>query len=101
MGGLGIRSQVEISPTAFIGGLDQALPQFTVAGGVCQQLAGDTGDGQGQVDKKWQPIVQSGCRTCRELFQAWTLLHREATQRAEYLGQELGGALRRVQVKAL
>ena len=28
-----------------------------------------------------------------ELFQAWTLLQREATQRAEYLGQELGGAL--------
>ena len=52
-----------------------------MAGGGCQQLAGVTGDGQ------------SGCRTCRELFQAWTLLQREATQRAEYLGQELGGAL--------
>ena len=40
-----------------------------------------------------QPILQSGCRICRELFQAWTLLQREATQRAEYLGQLLGGAL--------
>ena len=43
MGGVGIRSQVEINPTAFIGGLDQALLHFTVAGGVWQQLAGDTG----------------------------------------------------------
>ena len=48
MGGVGIRSQVEINPTAFIGGLEQALPHFIVAGGVCQQLAGVTGDGQGE-----------------------------------------------------
>ena len=48
MGGVGIRSQGEINPTAFIGGLEQALPHFIVAGGVCQQLAGVTGDGQGQ-----------------------------------------------------
>ena len=44
MGGVGIRSQVEINPTAFVGGLEQALPPFILAGGVCQQLAGVTGD---------------------------------------------------------
>ena len=38
MWGLGIRSQVEINPTAFRGGLEQVLPHFIVAGGVCQQL---------------------------------------------------------------
>ena len=93
MGGLGIRSQVGISPAAFIGGLEQALPHFTGAGGVCQQLVGVIGDGQGQVDRRWQPLLQSGCRTGRELLNAWSLLQREATESAEYLGLELSGVL--------
>ena len=29
MGGLGLRNQIELSPAAFIGGLEQALPHFT------------------------------------------------------------------------
>lgn len=41
---LWIRSQVEISPTAFIGVVrEQALHHFTLVGGVCQQLAGQDG----------------------------------------------------------
>ena len=51
-GGLGLRKQVELSPAAYIGGLEQALPHFTGEGGVCQQLKGVLGDGQGQVDKR-------------------------------------------------
>ena len=88
-----MRKQVELSPAAYIGGLEQALPHFTGEGGVCQQLTGVLGDGQGQVDKRWQPLLQSGCRTGRELTQAWGVLQEEARQCAHYLDQELGGAL--------
>ena len=93
MGGLGLRNQVELSPAAYIGGLEQALPHFTGEGGVCQQLTGVLGDGQGQVDKRWRPLLQSGCRTGRELTQAWGVLQGEARQCAEYLEQDLAGAL--------
>ena len=51
------------------------------------------GDGQGQVDRRWQPLLQSACRTGREFSQAWAVLQREATQCAEYLGQDLVGTL--------
>ena len=60
MGGFGVRSQVELSPAAFVGGLEQAIPHFVGAEGVCQQLV---------------------------------YLQRDATQCAEYLGQDLGGPL--------
>ena len=43
-GGFGLRSNLETSPAAFIGGLEQALPHFTGERGVCQQLAGVLGD---------------------------------------------------------
>ena len=93
MGGLGLRSQVELSPAAFIGGIEQALPHFVGSNGICQQLAGVLGGGQEQADRRWFPLLQSGCRTGVELSQAWSLLQREATQCAEYLGQELVGPL--------
>ena len=93
MGGFGVRSQVELSPAAFVGGLEQAIPHFVGAEGVCQQLVGVIGEGQGQVDRRWQSLLDSGCRTGRELTQAWFYLQREATQCAEYLGQDLGGPL--------
>ena len=53
MGGLGLINQVELSPAAFIGGIEQALPNFTGDVGVCEQLAGVIGDGQSQVDRRW------------------------------------------------
>ena len=93
MGGLGIRSQLELSPAAFIGGLEQALPHFTGPGGVCQQLVGVVGDGQGQVSNRWQPLLNLGCRTGSELAHALALLQREATECAGYLAQDIVGAL--------
>ena len=93
MGGLGLRNQVELSAAAYIGGLEQALPHFTSEGGVCQQLEGVLGDGQGQENIRWRQLLQSGCRTGREFSEAWAVLQHEARQCTEYLGQELGGAL--------
>ena len=88
-----MRSKVEVSPAAFIGGLEQALPHFTVEGGVCPQLVGVLGEWVGQEDRRWQHLLQSGCRTGRELSVAWGILQSEARQCTAYLGQELDGHL--------
>ena len=87
MGGLGLRSQVELSPAAFIGGLEQSLPHFSDS--ICPQLTEVVGDGDGQENLRWQTLLRSGCRTGRELEQSWHVLQREAQQCAQYLGQEL------------
>ena len=80
MGGVGIRSQAEINPTAFIGGLEQALPHFIVAGGVCQQLAGQDGL------NLYEVAVNTTVRL-QDRQGAFSSL-----DPAEYLGQEQGGA---------
>ena len=61
MGGLGIRSNVETSHAAFIGGLEQALPHFVGQGGICMQLNNVIGDMEGEC--RWKLLLQSGCRT--------------------------------------
>ena len=89
MGGLGIRSNVETSPAAFIGGLEQALPHFVGENGVCQQLTTLIGQANGHTGARWQPLIQSGCRTGKELLNAWNILQTEATQCSTFLCQEL------------
>ena len=93
MGGLGLRSQVELSHAASIGGLEQALSHFTGKGGVCKQLVGVLGEWDGQEDRRWQPLLESDCRTGKELALAWAVLQNEAKQCAEYLGQKLESPL--------
>ena len=88
-----MRSKVETSPAAFIGGLEQSLPHFTGDGGVCPQLVEVLGDWTGQEDKRWQQLLLSGCRTGRELSVSWGILQREARQCSTYLGQDLEGHL--------
>ena len=62
-GGFGLRSNVETSPAAYIGGLEQSLPHFTGEGGVCPQLGRVLGDWSSQGERRWQHLLQSGCRT--------------------------------------
>ena len=93
MGGFGLRSKVETSPAAFIGGLEQALPHFTGEGGLCQLLQPVLGDWTGQVDKRWQQLLQSGCRTAKEFSASWVVLQEEARECSVFLGQELDGHL--------
>ena len=38
LGGMGLRSVVETSLAAYVGGVEQALPHFVGEGGICQQL---------------------------------------------------------------
>ena len=91
MGGMGLISQADLSPIAFIGGLEQALPYFGGESGVCPPLQ-HLGAG-GQQEERWSPLLQSGCRTGRELARAWEVIQGEATEACQYLGKELEGRL--------
>ena len=90
-GGLGIRSQVESSPAAWVGGLEQALPNFGGQRGFCAALAG-LGGGESE-QNRWSNLLQSGLRTGRELAMAWDTLSSRARSMAEFLGEELASPL--------
>lgn len=95
MGGLGLASMVELSPAAFIGGLQQSLPHF-IGQNLCPQLKKSIGGPSGELQPKesmWLPLLQSNCRTGRELAAAWTMLQSTGQQACEYLGRDLQGAL--------
>ena len=88
LGGLGLTSQEELAPIAFLASLLQALPFFGGDKGVCPTLASMSGK---PGDQQWAPLLASGCRTGRELLAAWQSLQREATEAAEFLGKEVEG----------
>ena len=85
-GGMGMASQAELIPAAFIGSLEQALPFFGGEGGVCPTLAHLVGE-EGEV--RYQPLVASTSRTGRELNTCWVGMVREAEESLTYLGREL------------
>ena len=90
LGGLGIRSLVETSTPAFLGGLEQALP-FMVAGEHCEQplapsLQEVIGDMSGQ--GRWATLLAAGSRTGAEFRISWTSMAEEARNIWEYLGEE-------------
>ena len=91
MGGLGIRSCVETSGPAYVGGLEQALPHMTGVGGICQSLEEVVGECEGA--DRWQALLDSDCRTGRELAEVWTSLREQASQCAAYLSEEIRGPL--------
>ena len=89
MGGLGIRSNIETSPVAFIGGLEQSLPHLVGSNGVCKNLTSLIGNMKSGADSRWDQLIKSGCRTGNELLQSWKVLQTEAIQCSTYLCQEL------------
>ena len=91
-GGLGLRSQLDLSPAAWVGALEQALPFFSGEKGVCPPLAELSGSEEEDLHR-WRPLLESGLRTGEELGQAWATLKLRAQQMADYLGEELDGAL--------
>ena len=90
LGGLGLRGQVDLSPVAFIGALEQTVAGFQGEQGVCPQLAHLVG---ADVANRWQPLLDSGCRTGRELARAWDILQKEDRECSDYLGQEAVGVM--------
>ena len=98
MGGLGIRNQEQLRYAAFVGAVEQCVPQIGVSTGLCpglaQQFGGDECFGRGMpADTRWEVMISSGCRLGQEFREAWEVLKREASQCAEWLDEELDGAL--------
>ena len=57
-GGLGLRSLVETSPAAFVGGVEMAIPHFTGDEGICLLLEDQVGRIQGM--DRWQAFLMAG-----------------------------------------
>ena len=91
-GGLGLRSQVQLSPAAWIGGLEQALPYFGGEKGVCPAL-GELGGADKDSLDRWQPLLESGLPTGKELQAAWDSMAKQARQMSEFLEEEFSGPL--------
>ena len=86
-GGLGVRSLIETSPAAFIGGVEMSLPHFTGVGGICPSLEGVVGLVEG--GSRWQTFLENGSRTAREFSESWSGLQVEIRQYATYLNKEV------------
>ena len=70
-GGLGIRSVVEMSKPAFIGGLELALPFLTGEAGILPSLECVLGRPDVRDGARWSDLLPLGSRTGQELQQAW------------------------------
>ena len=92
LGGMGLRSVLETSLLAYIGGVEQALSDFVGEGGVCQQLTPVLGD-MVSADTRWHQLLSTGNRTGEELAWAWDTLRQEAGESCRFLGKELDGLL--------
>ena len=88
LGGLGLRSQEELSPLAYIGALEQSIPYFGGEDGICPQLAHLMGE---NVADRWAPLIQSGCRTGRELVRLWEKQQTVVSECYNFLEEEFEG----------
>ena len=88
LGGLGIRSLIETSPAAFVGGVEMSLPHFTGQDGICTNLVDVIGKIEG--GSRWDAFLASGSRTATEISSAWTAVRTECSS---FLDKELDGTL--------
>ena len=88
-GGLGIRRQVDVSLTGFLGALEQTVPFFAGERGVCPQLGHMVGREEDGELQRWAPLLATNCRTARELRRAHQLLRGEAEECCALLGRDL------------
>ena len=88
LGGLGLRSQEELSPLAYLGALEQAVPFFGGEDGICPQLAHLVGE---NVADRWAPLIQSGCRTGRELARLWEKQQTMVQECCNFMEEEFEG----------
>ena len=87
LGGVGLRSNVETSPAAFIGGLEQSLPHFTKGVGICPLLEDQIGNFE-NVSSRWTALMESSSRTGQEFLSAWNAMKTEAEQCSQFLGSD-------------
>ena len=88
LGGLGIPGQEELAPLAYIGALEQTLPYYGGEDGICPQLAHLVGEPGAT---RWTPLIQSGCRTGRELARVWQRQQELVRGCHNYLGEQFEG----------
>ena len=91
-GGFGLQDQVQLSPAAYLAGLEQAVPFFGGEKGICPPL-GQLGGGSQGVAERWKPLLEGGGRTAREFKAAWEVLTAEAREMCSFLNEDLTGAL--------
>ena len=84
-GGIGIRSQLFVSPFAFYGALEQSVPHFST---ICSTLQHFYSEEEGEAHR-WAPLLASGCRTGRELQESWGRVKEEVEAMCTYLGEEV------------
>ena len=77
-----------LASLAFIGSLEQALPFFGGEAGICPPLAHLVGETK---ETRYRPLVDSGCRTGRELAAVWRELQEEHREACHFLGKEVEG----------
>ena len=90
---MGLASMVDLIPAAFIGGVQQSLPHFVGERQLCPQLSCVMGAQLLPANSMWQPLLESGCRTGRELAECWQKLQETGREACQYLGRELQGSL--------
>ena len=98
LGGLGLRSLVETSPAAFVGGVEMALPHFTGEEGICSLLEEEVGRIEGL--NRWTTFLTANSRTAQEFARSWSTIKQEAEECCTFLGRELEGELAATTVAA-
>ena len=96
-GGLGMRCLVEISPAAYFGALESAIPSFTWEDMICPQLeavvGGEESWGMDAVSEtRWEKFEQSGCIDSLEMRAAVDFLQEKFRQNSMFLGERVGGS---------
>ena len=76
MGGMGLKSLVQIRSAAFVGSVEQFVPELGTSAGLCTELiymfGGDDRFARGSpVNNRWRFILRSGRRPEAEYRQAW------------------------------
>ena len=94
LGGLGLRSLVETSPVAFIGGIEMSIPYLVGVEGeeaICHHLKHIIGSLEGP--ERWRDFIEAGSRTSAEFSQSWKSLTKETNNMWTYLEKEPSGIL--------
>ena len=94
LGGMGLRSMLEVSSAAFVGAVEVAIPSMVGEDGVCPQLSREVGEAEcfsvgGDIQTRWYYMLQSGCQVGTEFRRAWEILQEEAQQLSQWLETEL------------
>jgi hypothetical protein len=88
-GGLGVRRQVDVAATGFLGALEQTVPFFSGERGVCPRLEHMVGRQEDGELQRWAPLLATNCRTAQELHLAHQMLSAVGVVCCAYLGWDL------------